>query len=63
MSISRDELLELALELVEDDSNQGICTDCGAVKDCVEPDADNYECDDCGEFKVKGAENIVIENA
>ena len=51
---------EQIIELVEFDSNQGICKACGEFADCVEPDARNYTCDFCGENQVFGAEEILI---
>jgi hypothetical protein len=39
----------------------GICTNCGAERDCTEPDADEYPCEECGENAVKGADNLLID--
>jgi hypothetical protein len=57
---TRTELLTLALELCEKDENQGICTGCGAIQDCVEPDASKYQCETCQEWKVYGAEQLLL---
>lgn len=51
---------EQIIELVESDSNQGICKACGEFAECVEPDARNYTCEACGENQVFGAEEILI---
>tara|TARA_R110002020_G_scaffold14053_6_gene49914 strand:+ start:1332 stop:1505 length:174 start_codon:yes stop_codon:yes gene_type:complete len=51
---------ELIIELVESDSNQGLCTACNEIAECVEPDARNYTCEACGENKVFGAEELLI---
>ncbi len=48
------------MEAIECDELVGFCTDCGEMKDCCEPDARNYECDYCGEFRVFGAEELLI---
>ena len=45
-------------EMVE--SNTGICTKCGATRDCCEPDAENYECEECGSCSVFGVEQLLI---
>ena len=52
--------VELILELVEADSNQGMCLECEAVAECVEPDARKYECESCGKRAVYGAEEILL---
>tara|TARA_B100001250_G_scaffold406972_1_gene426949 strand:- start:210 stop:383 length:174 start_codon:yes stop_codon:yes gene_type:complete len=51
---------ELIIELVESGNNEGLCTACGEIADCVEPDARNYTCDACGENKVFGADELLI---
>jgi len=51
---------ELIIELVESGNNEGLCTACGEIADCVEPDARNYTCNACGENKVFGAEELLI---
>jgi predicted RNA-binding Zn-ribbon protein involved in translation (DUF1610 family) len=61
--MSRDQLLDLATELVESDSMQGVCLACGEIADGVEPDARKYTCETCGESKVYGAEEIVMRLA
>lgn len=42
------------------ESYQGICLECGEVRDNCEPDAEKYECESCGELKVYGAEQMLI---
>lgn len=42
------------------DAQEGFCLSCGAQQDGVEPDARNYKCDACGEYKVFGAEELVL---
>ena len=51
---------ELILELVEADSNQGMCIECEAVAESVEPDARKYKCESCGKLAVYGAEEILL---
>lgn len=46
----RSELLEMAMEAVENDEMSGFCLACGEQADEVEPDARKYECDSCGEM-------------
>lgn len=52
--------MELVMELVENDDNEGICTECGEIAYGVEPDARNYECESCGANQVFGAEELLI---
>lgn len=40
--------------MVEEHDNQGICYECGALRDSVEPDAEGYECEECGAHSVGG---------
>tara|TARA_R100001443_G_scaffold51735_1_gene63575 strand:+ start:310 stop:507 length:198 start_codon:yes stop_codon:yes gene_type:complete len=37
-------------------ANEGVCLECGDVRDGCEPDAQNYECWECGEHAVAGME-------
>jgi NADH pyrophosphatase NudC (nudix superfamily) len=57
--MNQSKILNRALELVEEDSNTGICIKCGN-KQCAEPDARNYECEECGANQVFGAEEIIL---
>lgn len=41
----------------------GFCKACGRKKDGVEPDARGHKCPSCGEFKVYGAEELLMELA
>lgn len=43
------------------ESYQGICLNCGELRDETEPDAEGYDCGFCGEDKVQGIENALIE--
>ena len=54
--------MRFELEMIEEAMEDyiGFCIACGAAKDCCEPDAREYECDDCGQFKVYGAEELLI---
>jgi hypothetical protein len=52
--------LDEVMAAVEDDDNVGFCMSCGECAYGVEPDAEEYECESCGEFKVYGAELILI---
>ena len=58
--MNKQSLVEQAIELVEEDNNQGICIKCHEVQDCIEPDAEHCKCDSCGEFEVFGAEQIIL---
>jgi hypothetical protein len=40
----------------------GICTICGAERDCTEPDAENYPCEECGEYAVSGSDILLIND-
>ena len=40
----------------------GVCTKCGAERECCEPDASGYECEECGELAVEGADNLLMSN-
>jgi len=55
-----DELVEKAIVLAENGEQAGFCLACGAEHDEIEPDARKYECEQCGEYKVYGAEEIVL---
>lgn len=48
------------MELVEEDSNIGMCLACGAEHDGVEPDARRYPCEVCGARRVYGAEELLL---
>ena len=52
--------LETILDAVKEDSNTGFCIACGADAWGVEPDAREYHCQACGEFKVYGAEELLL---
>ncbi|MBW4554197.1 MAG: hypothetical protein KME35_24305 [Aphanocapsa sp. GSE-SYN-MK-11-07L] len=54
------EILELAIEAIEEGANMGFCIQCGAEHYYIEPDAQDYECEDCGKKAVYGAEEILI---
>tara|TARA_R100001463_G_scaffold66915_2_gene120565 strand:+ start:841 stop:1014 length:174 start_codon:yes stop_codon:yes gene_type:complete len=51
---------QLIIDLVESDSNLGLCTSCNEIAECIEPDARNYTCEACGANKVFGAEELLI---
>ena len=43
------------------DLNQmGVCTECGAERECCEPDAREYNCEDCGAMSVYGAQELLV---
>jgi Zn finger protein HypA/HybF involved in hydrogenase expression len=58
--MKRTELLDKAMELIEQEQNAGLCLDCGATRYEVEPDAEGYECKVCGAKEVAGCEQIVL---
>ena len=60
VKIHKDVTLDLVMEKIQEDSNAGFCTACGAEADGVEPDARNYECESCGERAVYGAEELLM---
>jgi hypothetical protein len=43
--------------------NLGFCLACGADHDACEPDAAKLECYECGEYRVMGAENVMLIGA
>lgn len=48
-------------EYVAHCDDDGICVDCGAIKEGgVEPDAECYPCDECGKDSVMGIENALL---
>lgn len=47
------------INAVRQDDNIGFCLACGA--ECLhEPDARKQECESCGEFKVYGAQELLL---
>ncbi len=60
MAVNEAELLNRAIEAIEEDDNLGFCLECGAEHYYIEPDAQDYECEDCGKNAVYGAEEILI---
>lgn len=55
--------IKMTMEEYEEaqESYQGICLNCGELRDETEPDAENYPCEFCGEDKVQGIENALID--
>ena len=47
-------------ELMEEDDNTGICTECGEEQSCVEPDARGYTCECCGQPTVIGVAELLL---
>lgn len=64
-SVHKSLTLERMVEAIEEAglSNPGFCTACGADAEGCEPDATDYECEECGEYKVMGAEQLLLELA
>jgi predicted RNA-binding Zn-ribbon protein involved in translation (DUF1610 family) len=56
MKIPFEEIEQVLIE----DSCSGFCLGCGEQMFGVEPDACEYECPSCGEYKVYGAQTILI---
>ena len=52
--------IERIIELCEADDNQGLCLECGDESYGVEPDARRYKCESCGEYRVYGAEELLM---
>lgn len=48
------------LDAAMDDTDDGICHNCGHIQSNVEPDARNYKCDECGGYMVFGIEDTVL---
>ena len=59
-SITFDRIEAIMQESMYGLMDQGICLDCGAEAYGVEPDAFEYECESCGEYKVCGAEGLLL---
>lgn len=55
--------IDQVMDAVESDENIGFCLACGEEAYGVEPDARKYECESCGEYRVFGAEEILIMGA
>ncbi len=53
--MTKNDKIEVLLELAQADNNEGLCMACGEIADCVEPDAANYLCEACGADQVYGA--------
>lgn len=60
MSLDPNEVMEAIEEQFTSLSNPGFCVSCGTRHEGCEPDARGYECENCGEFKVFGAEEILL---
>lgn len=58
--MTKQEILELAMELAEEDAGEGICLACGEIAGGCEPDARGCECESCGKRRVFGAEEVVL---
>ena len=48
------------IDAVERDDGAGFCLACGEEAMYCEPDARKYECESCGEFKVYGAQELLL---
>lgn len=67
MSLSRKEIVavllaaygDLALALA-DDTDEGICHNCGHIQSGVEPDARNCICEECKQDTVFGVEETIM---
>lgn len=55
--------IDQVIEAVESDEYIGFCLSCGEEAYGVEPDARQYKCESCGEYRVFGAEEILIMGA
>ena len=62
---ARKKKLSLAkiMRAAERDDYRGFCVACGDEAYGVEPDARKYRCESCGEYKVYGAEELLIHLA
>jgi hypothetical protein len=52
--------IEQVMDAVESGEDMGFCLACGAEAWGVEPDARKYKCDECSEWKVYGAEELLL---
>jgi len=52
--------VDAALEIVEVDGTDGVCTVCEDIVGGIEPDAEAVRCEGCGAHAVWGAENLII---
>lgn len=57
-----EEIREVAEENMFGMTNDGICVNCGDVRDGCEPDAERYPCYSCEENAVFGAELLFMAN-
>lgn len=57
-----DDIQALAEENMFGMTNDGICVNCGDVRDGCEPDAQRYPCYNCEEKAVFGAELLFMAN-
>lgn len=60
MKVTKDELLAMAMEAVQEDRDLGVCHGCGHTQDGCEPDARKLECEACGEPQVYGGEETLV---
>ena len=58
--MTKNERVELLIDLAQAENNEALCMACGEVAACVEPDARKYECESCGEKKVYGAQEGLL---
>ena len=60
VTIPVDELLAAIEDAQDGLGNPGFCLACGEQADGCEPDAREYLCESCGEYKVYGAEEVLM---
>ena len=59
-------ILDVVIEMVEEDRDSAICTQCYEVAYDVELDSDGYavgqRCESCGALAVRGAEQFLLSH-
>jgi len=60
MKVHESITYERVEDIIMNDEYIGLCTACGAERECCEPDAHHYTCDECGEMAVFGAEELIF---
>ena len=54
------DIFDYAMENMDDSTDEGYCTECGAYYGVVEPDASGYRCRECGKDAVCSIETLAL---
>ena len=59
-SLTSERIIDAVERALTGLDNPGFCIACGEEDGGCEPDARGYECESCGEYKVYGAEELLL---